>query len=472
MLRRPRRRRTATAPDRATLPLLGPNLLPFPPLPRRLIRPRLIPRALAPLQPLPRETREVNLPLPLPVHKQRRRRRRSTLSPPAAEPARRRHGRRHRAEPGRRHEPRRERRAGRRDDGEAARPRDGYGRVHGRRDGRAAAAEGRGTAAASRGVEVADGAAVAGLAWRGAGGETGRGRGEVGHGAVAGWRDGGEGGAAAAGHGWGGRAVGEGLGHGRGHAAHGDLDGGVRGDGGWATAAAGGGAEEVEGGAGRGVARGRGHVVGGGEGLVLGHHVVLLALGGELALGFVAVALALAVLLVGVLDRDRLTEEVLAVHGGLGGVAALERVEADEAVALGDVVLVADDAGLAQHAAELAEGVVEDLLVDLGVEVVDEELGANVHHLLLVGARLVDADRLAPDADAVEHLGGVLGRRGRVELDEAVALVGLRHAVLRHVHLADGADLGHQLREQVLGEALIDVADVHGGVLVLLPAAG
>jgi hypothetical protein len=203
--------------------------------------------------------------------------------------------------------------------------------------------------------------------------------------------------------------------------------------------------------------------------LVFGDDVVLLALGGEFALGLVAVALALAVLLVGVLDRDGLAEQVLAVHGGAGGVAGLERVEADKAVALGDVVVVADNVWLAQDAAELAEGVVEDLLVDLGVEVVDEELGADVDRLLLVGARLVDANGLAPDADPVEHLGGVLGRGGRVELDEAVALVRLRHAVLRHVHLTHRANLRHQLGEQLLREALVDVADVDRGIFILLP---
>jgi hypothetical protein len=37
------------------------------------------------------------------------------------------------------------------------------------------------------------------------------------------------------------------------------------------------------------------------------------------------------------------------------------------------------------------------------------------------------------------------------------------------VDLAHGADLGHELREQLLGEALVDVAHVDGGILVLFP---
>lgn len=205
------------------------------------------------------------------------------------------------------------------------------------------------------------------------------------------------------------------------------------------------------------------------EDLLFWDDVVLLALGSKLALGLVAVALALAVLLVGVLDGDGLAEEVLAVHSGHGSIASLEGVKTNEAIALGDVVVIAHDVGLAQDLTKLAEGVVQDLLVDLGVEVVDEQLGANIDRLLLVGARLVDADGLAPDADAVEDLGGVFGRAGRVELDEAVALVCLRHAILWHVHLTYRAYLGHELREQLLGEALVDVADVDGSILILFP---
>ena len=170
---------------------------------------------------------------------------------------------------------------------------------------------------------------------------------------------------------------------------------------------------------------------------------MLLALGRKLALGFVTVSLSLAVLLVGVLHRDGFAQKVLAIHGCAGGITALERVEAHEAVALGHVVLVADDVGLPEDAAELAECVEENLFVDLVVEVVDEELGANIDRLLLVCAGLVDPNGLAVDPDSIENLRGVFGRIGGVEFDETVALVALRHAILRHVHLSDGANLRH-----------------------------
>jgi len=39
------------------------------------------------------------------------------------------------------------------------------------------------------------------------------------------------------------------------------------------------------------------------------------------------------------------------------------------------------------------------------------------------------------------------------------------------VHLSYWTNLGHQFGEQVLGEALINVANVNGGIFVLLPVA-
>lgn len=205
------------------------------------------------------------------------------------------------------------------------------------------------------------------------------------------------------------------------------------------------------------------------QNLLLGNDVVLLALGGQLALSLVTMALALAVLLVGIFNRNGLAKQVLAVHGGNSGITSLERVEADEAIALGDIVLVADNVWLAKDLAKLGKRIVKDLLVNLGIEVVDEQLSANVDCLLLVGAGLVYADGLAPNSDAVEDLGGILRRGGGIKLDEAVALMCLRYAILRHVYLANRADLCHELREQLLREALVDVAHVDGGIFILLP---
>jgi len=73
---------------------------------------------------------------------------------------------------------------------------------------------------------------------------------------------------------------------------------------------------------------------------------VLLPFGCQFSLSLVSMALALSILLVRVLDRDGFAEKVLSVHGGFGSITSLERVEADEAIALRNVVFIADDTGL------------------------------------------------------------------------------------------------------------------------------
>lgn len=88
---------------------------------------------------------------------------------------------------------------------------------------------------------------------------------------------------------------------------------------------------------------------------------------------------------------------------------------------------------------------------------------------MLVGARLVDADGLLVQANPVEDFGGVVGALGGIELDETVALMHARHSIHGHVDVVDGAHLRHELPEVGLADALIEIADVHGRVLVLFP---
>ncbi|KAF5133314.1 hypothetical protein E5D57_003937 [Metarhizium anisopliae] len=171
----------------------------------------------------------------------------------------------------------------------------------------------------------------------------------------------------------------------------------------------------------------------------------------------------------GVLHADLLAEHVLPVQVRDGGVAALKVAEADETEALAHAAVVPGHLGQAQQRAEAGEGVVEEFLVRHGVEVADEELGANVGALLLVGRRLVHAQRLAEQLDAVHDVGRVLGVRGRAELDEAEALVVLGDAVTRHVDVVDGAHLEHDFVDGCCRGALVNVAYVDCRFFVLFP---
>lgn len=68
--------------------------------------------------------------------------------------------------------------------------------------------------------------------------------------------------------------------------------------------------------------------------------VVLASLGGKHALSVVSVAFALAILLVGVLNRDLLVSEVLAVHVLDRLVRRLEVGEGNKSVTLGKAIVV------------------------------------------------------------------------------------------------------------------------------------
>lgn len=152
------------------------------------------------------------------------------------------------------------------------------------------------------------------------------------------------------------------------------------------------------------------------------------------------------------------------------GIAALEVAVTDKTESLARAAVFPGHLGDAQQRSKAAESIVQDLLVDHGVQVSDEQLGAHLGGPLLVGAGLVDSERLAVELDAVHDVGRVLGVGGGTELNEAEALVGLGDAIARHVDVVDGAHLEHDFVDHGGGCALVDVADVDGGLLVLLPA--
>lgn len=122
----------------------------------------------------------------------------------------------------------------------------------------------------------------------------------------------------------------------------------------------------------------------GGHLLRFGEDVVLLCLRGEHAFCFVAVTFSFPVFLVGVLDGDVFVHEVLPVHVRDRVVGGFEGAVGDEAVAFAEAGLVSCDLGGRLEGAEAGECVVEGFLVDEGVEVSYEELGAYFDGFLLV----------------------------------------------------------------------------------------
>lgn len=207
-----------------------------------------------------------------------------------------------------------------------------------------------------------------------------------------------------------------------------------------------------------------------GKRLGFGEDVSRLGLRSQCSFGLVTVPVSLAVLFESVLHRNLLAEDVLSVQVGNCGITAVEVAVTDKAESLARTAVFPGHLGDAQQRSKAAERIVQNLLVDHGVQVSDEQLGAHLGGPLLVGAGLVDAQGLAVELDAVHDIGRVLGVGGGAELDEAEALVGLGDAIARHVDVVDGAHLEHDFVDHGGGCALVDVADIDGGLFVLLPA--
>mmetsp|Transcript_54190 Transcript_54190/g.108830 ORF Transcript_54190/g.108830 Transcript_54190/m.108830 type:complete len:247 (+) Transcript_54190:132-872(+) len=176
---------------------------------------------------------------------------------------------------------------------------------------------------------------------------------------------------------------------------------------------------------------------------------VFRPVGGDQSLRSRAVPLALGLFLVRVRHADGPIAQELSVHPRERCVGRLEGVVGDEAEASGPACLgVAHDLGEEQHS-EGGEGVVQHLLVDLGLEVADEQVCAHLVGLLVL-RRLVAADRLAEEPDHVHDLDGVVRVVLVLELDEAVALVRVGDLVARQVDVGDGRALDHQLPQNLL----------------------
>lgn len=151
--------------------------------------------------------------------------------------------------------------------------------------------------------------------------------------------------------------------------------------------------------------------------------------------------LALGVLLEGVGHRDGPVAEVLAVHGLDGSVGGVKAGKVDEGVALGvPRVGVAHDLWRLEDHAKGAERVVEELLVDFGVEVADEDVCAHVQ-ILVVRRCLVHPNWLPIKLDHVHDFYGIVCILFTEELHKAVSLMLACDSVLWHVCVDHRASL-------------------------------
>lgn len=139
------------------------------------------------------------------------------------------------------------------------------------------------------------------------------------------------------------------------------------------------------------------------------------------SLGSRAVPLAFGVLLEGIGHRDGPVAKVLAVHGLDGGVGRVKAGEINKSVALGvSRVRISHDLGCLEDHAKGAERVVEELLVDLGVEIADKDVCAHIQ-ILVVRGRLIHSDWLTIKLYHIHDFDGIICIFFTKELHKAIS---------------------------------------------------
>ena len=173
--------------------------------------------------------------------------------------------------------------------------------------------------------------------------------------------------------------------------------------------------------------------------------------------------LAHAVLLGDVVtDKDLLLVQKHAVDHLDGLVGGLGSLVVDETVALGVGVLVLGDLA-AENVAEGGKGVVKSLVVNGGVEVLDEDVALASLAEGGVTLRPHDAAGLALDKGVVELLKSALAVGGVVVVDVGVAERAAGDSIAADTdggYLADG---GEQLEKHGLGDGEVELTNVERG---------
>lgn len=142
--------------------------------------------------------------------------------------------------------------------------------------------------------------------------------------------------------------------------------------------------------------------------------------------------------------------------GGLGGLVV------DETVALGVGVLVLGDLA-AENVAEGSKGVVKGLVVNGGVEVLDEDVALASLAQSRITLRPHDAAGLALNESVVQLLESTLTVGGVVVVDVGVAERATGDGITADADRGNLADRGEQLEKHGLSDGRVELADVQRG---------
>jgi hypothetical protein len=194
---------------------------------------------------------------------------------------------------------------------------------------------------------------------------------------------------------------------------------------------------------------------------------------GSLCHGSMSLAAA-AVLFESVLDDDGPVGDVLSIHRRQRGIRRVKVCILDKPIAFGraaaasggvgvaTIRATAHDVGRVDERPKGGKRVVEEFFVDNVSEVADKEVCADVAGAAVCGGGLLQAEGPPKEGDHVEYLCGVGGVALGAEFAKPIAVVAAGDAVARDVDVAHGAGLGHELPQQVVADALLELAHVHG----------
>lgn len=136
-------------------------------------------------------------------------------------------------------------------------------------------------------------------------------------------------------------------------------------------------------------------------------------------------------------------------------------------MSLADSLLgVPGDLGADDHS-EVAEGLIEHLLIDLRVQVPNEYVGPHILGALILRS-LVDLDGLPVQFDHMHDLDRIIRILLTLELYKSISLMLIGDLIPRDVNIDHWSALREQLPKYVFVDLLVDVARIDRGFLVAL----
>lgn len=174
----------------------------------------------------------------------------------------------------------------------------------------------------------------------------------------------------------------------------------------------------------------------------------------------------LAVFLDCIVDCDVLVEQKLTIERLNGGISSFEAVKRNKSKSLGLAAgRISCDFGQTNNTTESREGLVQQALIDCGVKTANEEVGANVDLLAVIGS-FVNSDGFAVELETIHDFACVVSILLSLKFSECIPLVRLSDAIFRKVKIDEGTSLDHKFPNDGVGSTIIDVADIAGGILI------